>query len=152
MKSKTSYTIKEKTLAKLQVKAEETGLTPNLLVKKALKILVGKTKTAVIINSITISYQEKTNDYKIQSIYFSDDEYQFVIKLRDYYRMSVSKLIALALNLYLNNLVKVFKKKSRLPLKCFSKFYSNFDVFIENFEVRWWNRIKFPDIVRFARL
>jgi len=101
-KSKTSFMIDVKLNDRLQENARVLKKKPNELLILVMRKFFEQCENQSVITDCKVSYQVHSGHYERKSIYYSEQDYAFIIKARCQFRMSASLIIFVALTKYLD--------------------------------------------------
>ena len=133
------------TLAKLEEAEEATGLERNEILLHLMRKMMER-REKLHESDAVVQYQDKVGGYGIQHIYLEQNDYELKLDMRRFYKISFSKIIAIAVRDYLEELVASFGEKvtkSSIVIEDSPFFHEKSPKFLQNMtEYRiFWRRI-----------
>jgi len=139
MMKKTSYSIHSTMIRKIERVQKKWNESKSNIVKNAIEYYCQITNKSIVVSNATITYQPKIGNYKKMNVFWTFDEYNFILYIKNMFRSSISYLIDDALYSYFKHEdenKKKFVKKVDLKLKSKNKVLSR--NVMKNYKVRWW--------------
>lgn len=137
----TTVSLQPEHIRQLNSAAENTELSRSDLIVHLWKAMMRFNERDLRLKG-TISYQEK-GDYEIVHVRMDEITYEQKLDLRRFYKMSASKVLALAIDLFLEDLVfKILTKKKEESI-VIGQFYQKYHISVDfgqnftEYTIRW---------------
>jgi len=111
-KIKTSISLNKINREKLAEIQKITGFSKDKICKKLLFFYARKLNEDVIQKKQQVSYQSRIGGYKPVTIILDADEYDFLMNIRNCTRLSISFLIAIAIEYFGEKIIKILKRST----------------------------------------
>lgn len=139
---RTSVNLRLIDLPKMSGVCEKTGLSQSVLIRRCLMKLFASYSERLMVSLISklVEYQPKGMGYRIVNVDLDVDTYNLGINFRVFCRISVSKMVTMALDLFLNDVVDETEGKKKV-VHNYVWYYHNleteYSIFAPEWTVKW---------------